>query len=127
GSSHLGHFGFNVHGEKALQQRSIFRYDPIGLIRKNGELSHGVHGETSLLLTLVERTILEKYLDVLPAQRLPGQKSSLPLALKIVAKARHKKIFLVSELGVQPRLIHACGPFQFLKGRVRKPVLPEDG
>src|ERR1700727_1568805 len=55
-----------------------------------------------------------------------GQKSPLPLAFKIVAKARHKEIFLVSELGVQPRLVHACGSFQFLNACVRKPVLPKD-
>jgi hypothetical protein len=55
-----------------------------------------------LLFPLVKRAILEKSLDVLPAKRLLGQKSPLPLALKIVPKARYKEIFLVSELGIQP-------------------------
>jgi hypothetical protein len=55
-----------------------------------------------LLFPLVERTVLKKGLDVLPAKRLSGEKSSLLLALEVMPKARHKKIFLVSELGVQP-------------------------
>jgi hypothetical protein len=55
-----------------------------------------------LLFPLVERTILEKILDVLPAKRLSREKSSLFLAFEVVPKARHKKIFLVSELGVKP-------------------------
>jgi hypothetical protein len=54
------------------------------------------------LLSLIERTILEKSLDVFPAQRLLGQKSPLSLALKIVPQARHKKIFLVSKLRIEP-------------------------
>jgi hypothetical protein len=55
-----------------------------------------------LLFPLVERTILEKSLDVLPAKRLPGEKSPLLLALKIVPKARYKQIFLVSKLRIEP-------------------------
>src|SRR5580692_2348504 len=126
GSSHLGLFGFDVHGKKALQQRPILCHDSIGFIRKDRELPHGVDGKTSLLLPLIERTILEKSLDVFPAQRLLGQKSPLSLALKIVPQARHKKIFLVSKLRIEPRLVHACSSFQFLNTRVRKPVLPKD-
>jgi hypothetical protein len=49
------------------------------------------------------------------------------LALKIVAKARNKKIIFVSELGREPGLVQACGPFQVLRTRVREPVRPEDG
>jgi hypothetical protein len=48
GSSHLGFFGFDVHGEKALQQRSIFRYDSICLVRKDCELAHRVDGKAPL-------------------------------------------------------------------------------
>jgi hypothetical protein len=54
------------------------------------------------MFSLVERAIFEKCLDVLPAKRLLGEKPSLLLALKIVPKARYKKIFLVSELRIQP-------------------------
>jgi hypothetical protein len=46
--------------------------------------------------------MLKKHLDVLPAKRLSGKKSSLLLALEVVPQARYKEIFLVSELGVQP-------------------------
>jgi hypothetical protein len=74
----------------------------MSFIRKDSELPHGVNGKTSLLLPLVERTILEKSLDVLPAQRLLGQKSPLPLALKIVPKARYEQIFLVTKLRIEP-------------------------
>jgi hypothetical protein len=82
--------------------RSILRHDPIGLSRKDSELPHRVDGKASLLFPLVERTILKKGLDVLPAKRLSGKKSSLLLALEVVSQARYKEIFLVSELGVQP-------------------------
>jgi hypothetical protein len=74
----------------------------VRVIRKDSELSHGVDGKTSLLFPPVKGTILEKGLDVLPAKRLLGEKPSLLLALEIVPKARYKKIFLVSELGIQP-------------------------
>src|SRR5258707_3696921 len=112
GSSHLGLFGFYVHGKQALQQRAILRHDPIGFIRKDRELPHRIDGKAPLLFPLVEGTMLKKCLDVLPAQRLLSQKSPFSLALKIVAKARHKEIFLVTELGVKARLVHACGSFQ---------------
>jgi hypothetical protein len=46
--------------------------------------------------------MLEKRFDVLPAKRLLGEKSPLPLALKVVPEACNKKIFLVSELGIKP-------------------------
>jgi hypothetical protein len=46
--------------------------------------------------------MLKKILDVLPAKRLSGEKSSLLLAFKVVPKASNKKIFLVSELAIQP-------------------------
>jgi hypothetical protein len=55
-----------------------------------------------LLFPLVEGPILEKSFDVTPTKRLLGKKPPLPLALKVVPKARHKKIFLVTELGIQP-------------------------
>jgi hypothetical protein len=54
------------------------------------------------LFPLVERTILEKNLDIVPAKRFLGEKPPLLLALKIVPKARYEKIFLVSELRIQP-------------------------
>jgi hypothetical protein len=75
----------------------------------------------------VTRTILKKGLDVLPAKRLPGKKSSLLLAHKVVSQARDKEIFLVSELGVQPRFIHTCGSFQFLEAGVGEPVFQKTG
>src|SRR5258708_39671422 len=59
-SSHLGLFGLDVHGEKALQQRSILRHGPVSLIRKDIELPHGVDVKAPLLFPLVQRTILEK-------------------------------------------------------------------
>ena len=37
------------------------------------------------------------------------------LALEVMPKARYKKIFLVSELRIQPRLVHTCGPLQVLQ------------
>jgi hypothetical protein len=74
----------------------------VSLIRKDSELPHRVDGKTSLLFALTKRTILEKSLDVPPSKRLLGEKPSLLLALKIVPKARYKKIFLVSELRIQP-------------------------
>jgi hypothetical protein len=55
-----------------------------------------------LLLSLVKRAILEKSLDVLPAKRLLGKKSPLPLALKVMPQARHEKIFLVAKLRIEP-------------------------
>jgi hypothetical protein len=55
-----------------------------------------------LLFPLVEGSVLEKGLDVIPAERLLGEKPPLPLALKVVPKARYKKIFLVSEFRIQP-------------------------
>jgi hypothetical protein len=100
GRSHPGLFRLDIHGEKALQLRSILRHGVISLIRKDSELPHGTHGKTSLLFSLIERTILEKALDVVPTERLLREKTPLPLALKIVPKARHKKIFLVSELRI---------------------------
>jgi hypothetical protein len=112
--------------EKALQLHPIFRHDLIRLIGKDSELPHRADGKASLLLAFIERAILKKSLDVLPPKRLSGEQSSLLLALEIMPKARHKKIFLVSEFGVQPRLVHASGSFQFLEARVREPVLPED-
>jgi hypothetical protein len=75
---------------------------PISLIRKDSELPHRVDGKAPLLFPLVERTILKESLNVVPAQRLLGEKPSLLLAPEAMPKARHKKIFLVSELGVQP-------------------------
>src|ERR1700739_165709 len=63
--SHFRFFRLDVHGEKALQQLSISGHDAISLIWKNSELPHGVNGKASLLLPLIERTILEKGLDVL--------------------------------------------------------------
>jgi hypothetical protein len=48
----------------------------------------------------MEWTILEKILDVVPAERTVRQKTPLPLALKVVAKACHEKIFLVAEFGI---------------------------
>jgi hypothetical protein len=95
-------FRLDVHGEKTLQQRAILRHDPISLIRKDSELPNRVDGKTSLLLPLLKRTILEKGLDVVPAERLLAQKPPLPLALKGMPKARHKNIFLVSELRIRP-------------------------
>jgi len=54
------------------------------------------------MLPLVERTILEKSFDVLPAKRFLGKKSPPSLALKIVPKAGYKQIFLVSKLRIEP-------------------------
>src|SRR5580692_10890808 len=104
-SSYPGLFCLDIHGEKALQQRPILYHDSISLIWKNRELPHGIDGKAPLLFPFVERTILKKSLDVLPAKGLSGEKSSLLLALKIVAKARNKKIILVSELGIEPGLV----------------------
>src|SRR5580692_8031963 len=77
--SHLGFFCLDIHGEKALQQRPILCHDPISLGRKDRELPHGIDGKASLPFPLVERTMLKKSLDVLPAKRLSGKKSSLLL------------------------------------------------
>jgi hypothetical protein len=74
-----------------------------------------------LLFPFIERAMLKKSLDVLPAKRFSGEKSSLLLALKVVSQTRYKEIFLASELGIKPRLVYACGSFQFLDARVRKP------
>jgi hypothetical protein len=63
-------------------------------------IPHRVDGEAPLLFPFVGRTILKKSLDVLPAKRLSGEKSSLLLAFKVMPKARHKEVFLVSELSV---------------------------
>ncbi len=104
GRSHPGFLGLDIHGEKTLQQRPILRHDSISLIRKDSELPHRIDGKTPLLFSLVKGTILEKSLDVFPAKRLLGEKTSLLLALKVVPQASYKEIFLVSELGVQPDL-----------------------
>jgi hypothetical protein len=74
----------------------------MSLVRKDSELPHRVDGKAHLLFPFVERTILKKSLDVLPAKRLSGEKSSLLLSLKVMSKTRHKKIALASELGIQP-------------------------
>src|ERR1700733_1902564 len=104
----------------------MLRHDPISLVRKDSELPHGVDGKAPLLFPLAKGTILEKCLYVLPAKRFLGEKPSLLLALKIVPKACNKKIFLVAELCIQSRLVHACGSFQILKAGIRKSMLPED-
>jgi hypothetical protein len=80
-----------------------------------------------LLFPVVEWAILEKHFDVLPAKGPFGEKPPLVLALKIVPKARQKKIFLVAKLRIKPRLVYACGLFKILEGRVSKPMCPEDG
>jgi hypothetical protein len=95
-------FRLDVHGEKTLQERPILRHNPISLIRKDSELPLGIDGKVPLLFPPVKRTVLKKRLDVLPAKRLFGQGPAFPLALKIVTKARNKKIFFISELGIQP-------------------------
>ena len=69
---------------------TILRHDPVSFIRKNRKLPHGIDGKAPLLFPLVERTILKKSLDVLPAKRLPGEKSSLFLAVQVVPQARYK-------------------------------------
>jgi hypothetical protein len=74
----------------------------MGLVRKDSELPHRADGKTSPPLPLVERTILDKILDVLPAKRLPGENSSLLLTLKVMPQTGNKEIFLVSEFAVQP-------------------------
>jgi hypothetical protein len=71
-------------------------------MRKDSELAHRVNRKTSLLLSPVDGTTFEKGLDVVPAKRLPGQKPPLRLALKIMAKARYKEIFLVPKLRIEP-------------------------
>jgi hypothetical protein len=79
-----------------------------------------------LLFPLVQRAILKERLDVLPTERLLSEKPPFSLALEVMPKARYKKIFLVTELRIQPRLVHTCGPLQVLEACVGEPMLPED-
>ena len=98
----LGFSASMFMARRRCNSRPILRNDPISLIRKDSELPHRVDGKAPLLFPFIERTILKKRLDVFPAKRLSGKKSSFFLALKVVPKTRYKEIFLVPEFGVQP-------------------------
>src|SRR5260370_1449913 len=95
---HPGFLCRDIHGEKALQPRPALCHDRMRFVRKDGKLPHGVNGKASLLLLLVERSMFEKYLNVVPAQRFLSEKPPLLLALQIVTKTCDKQIFLVAKL-----------------------------
>jgi len=76
---HPGFLRFDIQGEKLQQQHSILGNSFISLLWKDGKFPHRIDGKTSLLLSFVKGTILEKRFDVLPAKGLFGEKSSLVL------------------------------------------------
>ena len=91
---HPGFLCFDIQGEKLQQQHSILGNSSISLLWKDGKFPHRVDGKTSLLLPFVEGTILEKRFNVLPANGLFGEKSSLVLALKVAAEGTPKRDLL---------------------------------